>query len=128
MSVLRARCPRCETLTAVALGDGYQCHACGAEFAAGLVRVPRVWGAGGEAMADAASLPLPYVALDADVLEPGEIACFMPEPGGPRAAEVEGLLRQVAAAGTPLVGMGVTGLRAGASPDRVVALVTAAGL
>lgn len=255
MSVLRARCPRCDTLTAVALGNGYQCHACGEEFAAGLVRVPRAWGAGGDAMADAAALRLPYpeaavvtessleaqsdvlarslprpalvlggcccahlgairglatrhgrlavvwldahgdlntpatspsgnawgmplrsvideglvrvedlalwgvrsldppeaefieargisadpvralegvdavyVALDVDVLAPGEIECFMPEPGGPGTPEVEGVLQQVVASGTPLAGMGVTGLRSGASPARVVALVTAAGL
>ena len=60
MSSLRARCPDCRTLTAVALGSGYQCHSCGREFAAGLVRVPRAWGSGGEAMAEAASLELPY--------------------------------------------------------------------
>ena len=60
MSRLRARCPHCRTLTAVALGPEYQCHACGAEFAAGLVRVPRAWGEGGEAMAAAAWLELPY--------------------------------------------------------------------
>ena len=40
-------------------GRGYECHACGATFAAGLVRVPRAWGEGGEAMAEAAlSSPL----------------------------------------------------------------------
>ena len=60
MSSLRAKCPDCKTFTAVALGPEYQCHACGREFAAGLVRVPRAWGTGGEAMAEAASLPLPY--------------------------------------------------------------------
>ena len=60
MSALRARCPDCRTLTAVAVDSGYQCHSCGREFAAGLVRVPRAWGKGGEAMAEAASLPLPY--------------------------------------------------------------------
>ena len=60
MSRLRARCPYCRTLTAVALGPEYQCHSCGAEFAAGLVRVPRAWGTGGEAMAAAAWLELPY--------------------------------------------------------------------
>ena len=60
MSALRARCPSCRTLTAVALDDGYECHACGATYAAGLVRVPRAWGAGGESMAGAASLGLPY--------------------------------------------------------------------
>ncbi len=60
MSRLRAQCPDCKTLTAVALGPEYQCHACGREFAAGLVRVPRAWGRGGEAMAEAAALELPY--------------------------------------------------------------------
>lgn len=60
MSRLRAKCPDCRTFTAVALGPEYQCHACGREFGAGLVRVPRAWGKGGEAMAEAASLPLPY--------------------------------------------------------------------
>ncbi len=60
MSALRARCPNCRTLTAVAFDDGYECHSCGAEFGAGLVRVPRAWGAGGEAMAEAARLELPY--------------------------------------------------------------------
>ena len=60
MSRLRAKCPHCKTYTAVALGPEYQCHACGTEFAAGLVRVPRAWGTGGEAMAEAASLELPY--------------------------------------------------------------------
>ena len=60
MSVLRARCPSCRTLTAVALGVDYECHACGRSFGAGLVRVPRSFGAGGEPMVEAASLPLDY--------------------------------------------------------------------
>jgi arginase family enzyme len=60
VSRLRAKCPHCKAHTAVALGPGYQCHSCGREFAAGLVRVPRAWGSGGEAMAEAASLELPY--------------------------------------------------------------------
>ena len=60
MSVLRAKCPDCGGYTAVALGPDYQCHSCGREFAAGLVRVPRAWGAGGESMAEAAKLELPY--------------------------------------------------------------------
>jgi len=60
VSRLRAKCPHCKTHTAVALGPEYQCHACGVEFGAGLVRVPRAWGVGGEAMAEAASLELPY--------------------------------------------------------------------
>jgi len=58
--LLRARCPSCRTLTAVALDAGYECHACGRSFGAGLVRVPRAWGNGGEAMVEAASLPLDY--------------------------------------------------------------------
>jgi arginase len=60
MSLLRARCPSCRTLTAVAIDDAYECHSCGRSFAAGLVRVPRAWGDGGEAMVEAASLPLDY--------------------------------------------------------------------
>src|ERR671914_27258 len=60
VSRLRAKCPDCKTFTAVALGPDYECHACGREFAAGLVRVPRAWGEGGERMVEAASLPLPY--------------------------------------------------------------------
>jgi arginase family enzyme len=60
VSILRARCPTCHGLTAVAVDDGYECHACGRTFGAGLVRVPRAWGEGGEAMAEAAALPLDY--------------------------------------------------------------------
>jgi hypothetical protein len=60
MSALRARCPDCRTLTAVAVGPDYQCHSCGREFAAGLVRVPRAWGDGGEAMAAAARMAVPW--------------------------------------------------------------------
>lgn len=60
MSKLRARCPDCRTYTAVALGPNYECHTCGREFYAGLVRVPRAWGEGGETMAQAAFLNLPY--------------------------------------------------------------------
>ena len=60
MSRLRAKCPDCHTFTAVALGTDYQCHSCGREFRAGLVRVPRAWGLDGDAMAEAAALPLAY--------------------------------------------------------------------
>jgi arginase family enzyme len=72
MSRLRAKCPDCRTYTAVALGPDYQCHACGRAFGAGLVRVPRAWGKGGETMAEAALLPLPYpeaAVVDEDSLE-----------------------------------------------------------
>jgi arginase len=60
VSRLRARCPDCRTLTAVALDGEYECHSCGRSWRAGLVRVPRAWGEGGECMAEAAFLPLPY--------------------------------------------------------------------
>jgi arginase len=71
VSRLRARCPDCQTFTAVALGPDYQCHACGREFRAGLVRVPRAWGRGGEAMAEAARLQLPYP--EVGVVEEGSL-------------------------------------------------------
>jgi arginase len=55
--------------------------------------------------------PLPeriYVAVDLDVLRPGELPVFMPEPGGLGLAELEQLL-----AGLPRpAGAGFTGLRA----------------
>ncbi len=60
MSLLRARCPTCRALTAVAVDDRYECHSCGRTFNAGLIRVPRAWGDGGEAMVEAAALPLDY--------------------------------------------------------------------
>ena len=72
MSRLRARCPDCRTLTAVAVGPEYQCHTCGREFCAGLVRVPRAWGDGGEAMAAAAFTELPYP--EASVIEADSLA------------------------------------------------------
>ena len=60
MSLLRAKCPTCNAHTAVAVGPEYECHSCGRTFAAGLVRVPRAWGDGGEVMVEAASLLLDY--------------------------------------------------------------------
>jgi len=47
-------------MTAVAVGSDYECHSCGRTFAAGMVRVPRAWGDGGEAMIESATLPLDY--------------------------------------------------------------------
>ncbi|HEU0057425.1 MAG TPA: arginase family protein [Gaiella sp.] len=44
----------------MAFDDVYECHSCGAVFAAGLVRVPRAWGDGGEPMAEAARTELAY--------------------------------------------------------------------
>ena len=60
MSLLRAKCPTCRAYTAVAVGGGYECHSCGRTFSAGLVRVPRAWGDGGEEMIESASLPLDF--------------------------------------------------------------------
>jgi arginase len=72
VSRLRARCPDCRTLTAVAIGPEYQCHSCGREFCAGLVRIPRAWGKGGETMAAAAFTQLPYP--EASVIEADTLA------------------------------------------------------
>ena len=60
VSRLRAKCPDCKTFTAVAIGPEYECHSCGRSLIGGLVRVPQAWGDGGEAMAEAAWLALPY--------------------------------------------------------------------
>jgi arginase family enzyme len=84
MSKLRAKCPDCRAYTAVALGPGYQCHSCGREFGAGLVRVPRAWGEGGSPMAAAASMELPYpeaAVVDVETL-PGQtfaVAAELPD-------------------------------------------------
>jgi arginase family enzyme len=72
MSRLRARCPACRTLTAVAVGTGYECHACGRTYGAGLVRVPTAWGKGGEPMVEASRLPLAYP--EAAVVEEGTLS------------------------------------------------------
>ena len=84
MSSLRARCPDCRTFTAVAMGPGYECHACGREFGAGLVRVPRAWRSGGEGMAEGARLDLPYPdtgSVERDTLaeQTAELASVLPE-------------------------------------------------
>jgi arginase len=42
------------------MGPDYECHSCGRTFSAGLVRVPRAWGDGGEPMVAAAWLELDY--------------------------------------------------------------------
>ena len=60
MSALRAKCPTCKALTAVAIGPDYECHSCGRTFAAGMIRVPRAWGDGGVEMMESAWLPLDY--------------------------------------------------------------------
>ena len=86
MSRLRAKCPDCRTFTAVALGPDYECHSCGREFHAGLVRVPQAWGDGGEAMAEAAFLELPYPevgVIEADTLEEQNLALAADLPERP---------------------------------------------
>ena len=86
MSRLRAKCPDCGTFTAVALGPDYECHACGRTFGAGLVRVPRAWGEGGETMAAAAFLPLPYpeaAVVEEDTLAAQTLALAADLPGRP---------------------------------------------
>ena len=50
-----------------------------------------------------------YVALDCDVLDPDEVAVFMPEPGGPSLVALERLLAGVRESGK-LVGVGFSGL------------------
>jgi arginase len=50
-----------------------------------------------------------YVALDVDVLDPGQASPFMPEPAGATVDEIEALLVSVGER-APLVGAGFTGL------------------
>ena len=59
---------------------------CGATFPAGLVRVPRAWGKGGEAMAEAAFLELPYpetAVVDEDSLTEQNLALAAALPERP---------------------------------------------
>src|SRR5437870_1050078 len=91
MSALRARCPDCRTLTAVAIGPDYQCHACGREFAAGLVRVPRAWGAGPPGAVDF-DLPWPEAAVvDEPTLDEQIAAQMRTLPGRPLVLGGDGL-------------------------------------
>ena len=86
MSRLRAKCPDCKTYTAVALGPDYECHACGRVFHAGMVRVPQAWGEGGEAMAEAAWLELPFpeaAIVEAESLEEQNLALAADLPERP---------------------------------------------
>jgi arginase len=61
-----------------------------------------------------------YVAFDCDVLEPGEAASFMPEPGGLSLADAERLLTAVRRR-ADVVGAGFSGLRP--EPENVEPLV-----
>jgi arginase len=86
MSRLRAICPDCRTYTAVALDGEYECHSCGRTFAAGVIRVPRAWGSGGEAMAEAATLPAPYpetAVIEEDTLAEQSLALARELPDRP---------------------------------------------
>jgi arginase family enzyme len=86
MSRLRARCPDCKTYTAVAIGPDYECHSCGRVFHAGMVRVPRAWGDGGEVMVEAAWLELPYpetAVIEAETLEEQSLALAADLPERP---------------------------------------------
>jgi arginase len=65
---------------------------------------------GPEGVADALrDVDAVYVALDVDVLEPGLVACFMPESGGLDLGETEAALLD-AVSRAPFAGMGLTGL------------------
>jgi arginase len=69
-----------------------------------------------------------YVALDADSVEPEELAVFMPEPDGLRLAQVEELLREVAAR-KRIAGLGFTGLvRDAANEPKLARLASSLGL
>ena len=86
MSRLRARCPHCRTFTAVSMGPDYECHSCGSVFHSGLVRVPQAWGEGGEAMAEAAFLEVPFPeasVIEADTLEDQNLALAADLPERP---------------------------------------------
>jgi len=86
VSRLRAKCPDCKTYTAVALGPDYECHACGRVFRSGMVRVPQAWGEGGEAMAEAAWLELPFpeaAVVEAETLEEQNLALAADLPERP---------------------------------------------
>jgi arginase len=68
-----------------------------------------------------------YVALDVDVLEPGEVPCFMPVAGGPDTQDVVRLIREVAGR-AQVAGLGITGLVPGADPETLKRFAVAAGL
>lgn len=86
MSRLRAKCPGCKTYTAVSLGPEYECHSCGRVYLAGMVRVPQAWGDGGETMAEAAWVELPYpetATVEAETLEEQNLALAADLPERP---------------------------------------------
>jgi arginase len=69
-----------------------------------------------------------YVALDADSAEPGELACFMPEPNGLRLEELGELLREVSGRAR-VAGLGFSGLLPDpANEPKLARLAAALGL
>ena len=69
-----------------------------------------------------------YVALDADSAEPGELACFMPEPDGLGLGELEALLRD-GARRSRVAGLGFSGLLPDpANEPKLTRLAAALGL
>jgi arginase len=84
---------------------------------------------GGDAIAQALDgADAVYVAFDGDVVEPGELAVFMPEPNGPRLDEVEAQLREIASRAR-VAGVGFTGLvRDPANEPKLARLAAALGL
>ena len=69
-----------------------------------------------------------YVALDLDVLDPGAVAVFVPEPDGASIDQIETILGDVVSR-SRLAGIGVTGhVRDERNTSVVSRLLTAAGL
>jgi arginase len=66
-----------------------------------------------------------YVAFDCDVLDPSELAVFMPEPDGMTLAEAESCLAALAER-TSILGAGLSGLRADERNVEPLARLTAA--
>ena len=66
--------------------------------------------------------------FDLDVLGPGAVSCFMPEPGGPTLAELQAVLGRIRAAGVPIAGVGFTGLMPDADPAVLAGLAAVLGL
>jgi arginase len=68
-----------------------------------------------------------YVAIDVDVLDPAELAVYMPEPGGPSLHELEEQLARIRESGT-VVGAGISGLTPSAEVEKLERLTAALGL
>jgi arginase len=66
-----------------------------------------------------------YVAIDCDVLDPAELAVFMPEPAGPSLGDVEKQLAEIRRRAT-VVGAGLTGLAPDPENTHKVERLTAA--